>query len=450
MKSIIGILFFCFISFVADAQYTVITHAGDGNPGFVDGNAGSARFNLPFGICMDKSGNIFVADGGNNCIRKITVAGIVSTYAGNGTAGYADGAGSIAKFSSPSDLCIDDSGNVYVSDFKNHRIRKISQAGMVSTIAGSGTAGYMNGSAATAQFNYPRGICTDNQGNLYIGDSWNHRIRKVDNAGNVSTYAGGGNAIGVSSTGDYVDANDTNARFYTPSGISIDKNGNVYVADAYNHRIRKINTSRVVTTLCGSGATGQGNGGYADGGSSSAIFNTPTEIFSDSLGNLLIGDTFGNRIRKTDLSGNVTSVAGTGSTGFMDGVGNVAMFNYTRGVTANATGDTIYVVDYYNHSIRLITGGSNGVGKLHLTEEKIVAYPNPASDCITVLLKDTPVEAFKVFDLDGREVTKNIFTESIKKENHQLHITLNLAKLANGLYVIRFDDLDFSEVIIKE
>lgn len=449
MKPITGILFFCCIAFVTTAQYNVTTYAGNGNPGFIDGNASGAMFNSPFGICRDKSGNIFVADGGNNCIRKITPGGVVSTYAGIGMAGYLDGAGNVAKFNSPSDLCVDNAGNVYVSDFNNHRIRKISSGGIVSTVAGTGTAGYNDGSAVLAQFNYPRGICIDQQGNLYVGDSWNHRIRKIDNTGNVGTYAGGGNSIGVGSTGDYIDANDTNARFYTPAGLSIDNYGNIYVADAYNHRIRKINTLRTVTTLCGSSATGQGNGGYADGSASSAIFNTPTEVFSDSLGNLVIGDTFGNRVRKADFSGNVTTIAGTGIAGFIDGAGNVAKFNYTRGVTANVTGDTIYLADYNNHSIRMITGGSNGAGEFSLSEMQGITYPNPASTYSTVLLKDTKNSVFRIVDFEGKDVTGNVSIESVTNENNRLLIKLNLEKIAKGGYIIRFGS-GFLGRIIKE
>ena len=451
MKTTANILLFCFISFIANAQYSVTTYAGNGSAGFTNGNAGSAKFNGPYGICMDKSENLFIADGGNNCIRKITPAGVVSTYAGTGVAGYLDGTSSTAKFNSPFDLCADDSGNVYVSDFSNHRIRKISVNGTVSTIAGSGTAGYMDGTAGVARFDFPRGICIDKQGNLYIGDSWNHRIRKIDNMGNVTTYAGGGSSMGVSSPGSYVDANDTSARFHTPTGLSIDKSGNIYVADAYNHRIRKINTSRVVTTYCGSGPTGVSNGGYADGSSSAAVFNTPTEVFSDSSGNLLIGDTFGNKVRKVDVSGNATTIAGKDSSGFTNGAGNVAKFNYARGITSNFAGDKIYVVDFNNHAIRLITGLWNGVGELKWNpERKIEIYPNPASDHVTVLLKDFKDKTFKIFDLQGREVTKNVFTEGIKNENNQIQIKLNLEKLAKGVYVIQFNDSNLSGRIIRE
>ena len=186
------------------AQNYVTTYAGDGVSGLVNGDTAVARFKAPFGICIDKNENLFLADQDNHCIRMITHDGIVSTYAGTGIAGYADGPDSTAQFNSPIDVCVDEAGNVYVSDFGNQYIRKISAAGMVSTVAGNGIPGYVDGPAATAEFNYPRGICIDPSGNLYIGDSWNHRIRKIDSSGEVSTYAGGGNSFGVQSVGDYL------------------------------------------------------------------------------------------------------------------------------------------------------------------------------------------------------------------------------------------------------
>jgi len=450
MKTTVSILFFCFLSLLAKAQYSVSTYAGTGNAGFTNGNVSSATFSSPFGICMDKSGNLFIADGGNNCIRKITSVGVVSTYAGTGAAGYQDGTAASAKFNSPSDLCVDDSGNVFVSDFENQRIRKISVSGMVSTVAGSGVEGYANGSSSVAKFDYPRGICVDKQGNLYVGDSWNHRIRKIDHSGNVTTYAGGGSSMGVSSIGGYVDANDTSARFYTPSGVSIDKNGNIYVADAYNHRIRKINTSRVVTTFCGSGATGPGNGGYIDGNATSSVFNTPTEVFSDSSGNLIIGDTFGNRIRKMDVSATVTTIAGNGTAGFANGTGNVAEFNYTRGVTSNFAGDEIYVVDFNNNAIRLITSGSSSI-QLHDTlPENFIAYPNPVDDEVTVLSANVNDRIIKIFDIQGRDVTENSLLDELNNNKNQLQIKLNLQKLKKGIYILQFNSSGARCKIIKE
>lgn len=440
------------VCFITSAQYTVSTYAGNGTAGSTNGNISGAKFSSPNSICMDKSGNIYISDGANNRIRMITPGGTVSTYAGSGTNGFLDGPKATAQFSGSFGVCTDDSGNVYVSDFTNQRIRKITAlTGMVSTIAGTGVAGYNDGPANVAQFNYPRGICIDKQGNIYVGDSWNHRVRKIDPAGNVTTYAGGGSTMGVQSIGSWVDGNDISARFATPCGLAIDKFGNVYVADAYNHRIRKINTSRVVTTVCGIGTTpGVNTGGFADGPATSAQLSVPTEVFSDSLGNLLIGDLYNNRVRKADLTGNVTTVAGTGTAGFTNGAGTGATFNYPRGVTANLAGDSIYVVDFNNHAIRLIIGATNAIEELSSTANNIETYPSPALNHVTVLLKDSEDKDFKVFDIEGKNVTNNVLTESTTKENDQTLINLNLKKLASGIYIIRFNKSGFSGRIIKK
>ncbi len=211
------------------SQNYVSIYAGTGSSGFVNGDTSIASFNRPFGICIDTAGNLYIADAYNNCIRKISTDGQVSIYAGSGTAGYLDGEASEAKFNQPLNICLDDEGNMYVSDFINQRIRKISSDMMVTTIAGTGQSGHQNGAAAEAKFNYPRGICIDDTGNLYIGDSWNHRIRKISVDGVVSDWAGGGTVIGVQSVGDYVDASDTAARFYTPCELSIDQFNNIFV-----------------------------------------------------------------------------------------------------------------------------------------------------------------------------------------------------------------------------
>ena len=428
-------------------QTYVTTYAGTGTAGFVNGDTAVAKFSSPFGMCKDKNGNIYVADGGNNCIRKInTFTNTVSTFAGNGVAGYADGMDSLAQFNSPSDICVDDSGNVYVSDFLNHRIRKISYNGMVSTIAGNGIAGYSDGSSDSAEFNYPRGICMDKTGNLYIGDSWNHRIRKISPAGNVTTFAGSNADIGVSSVGDYVDASDTSARFYTPAGLAIDKDGNIYVADAYNHRIRKIDTSRVVTTIAGSGNTGPGNGGYANGNTNVALLNTPTEIYVDSTGKVYISDTFNNRVRLLN-SGVINTICGKGIAGFADGIDTSAKFNYPRGIVANSSGDKVYVVDYNNHAVRLIDVDVSGMDERDNSSSSINIYPNPNTGIFNITWGNktiSPIVNCKITDVLGKEVFHQNFSFST---SHRLSLT----NLADGIYVIIITSSDYRIVkkIIK-
>ena len=207
---------------------------------FADGAGTSALFYNPDGLTLDSVGNVYVADAGFNRIRKITPSGMVSTFAGSGSAAFADGAATSASFNNPSGLALDTSGTVYVADYSNNRIRKISPAGVVSTFAGSGSAAFADGTGTSASFNGPSGLALDTRGNVYVADQGNNRIRMVSPSGVVSTLAGGGKTVGT--YGDSVPCID-GVSFYEPSGVALDDAGNVYVADQSNHRISNISVS---------------------------------------------------------------------------------------------------------------------------------------------------------------------------------------------------------------
>jgi len=314
---------------------TVNTFAGSGTAGYVDGAATTAQFYNLQGICTDASGNVYVADSYNNVIRKITPLGVTSTFAGNGILGYVDGPGATAEFYNPQGLTIDASGNLYVSDIGDNIIRKVTSAGVVSTLAGRGTSGYADGTGTSAVFNKPIGLAVDASGNVYVADKGNNVIRMITPAGVVSTLAG------LNTTVSQIDGTGTAATFNTPTGIAVDATGNVYVADQGNNAVRKITSGGVVTTLLGTNLL-------------KTTLGAPTGICVDKNANIYITDTNG---RILELSNNnvLYSLAGvSGSTGFTNGTNTNVKFNNPLAVAADKNGN-IFITDYYNNVIRKLT-----------------------------------------------------------------------------------------------
>jgi sugar lactone lactonase YvrE len=322
-------------------QAQMRTSAGGKTEGSVDGPLNEALFNTPSGLAFDGQGNLFVADEDNHAIRKITPNGDVSTVAGTGVPGFLDGPGKTALFDSPHCVAVNSQGAVFVSDRDNHRIRKIDAQGDVTTFAGQAIAGLADGMGGIAKFSAPYGLVFDKQDNLYVADSDNHVIRKIDPQGNVVTFAGTGSR-------GYQDGPSATARFDTPYGLAFDGTGNLYVADYGNHRIRKIDPQGVISTVAGTG-----NNGYSDGAALQAEFDRPTSIVLDPQGNLFIVDQNNERIRQLDTTGKVTTLAGTGTAGFQDGPLNQAQFDEPFGITIDAKG-TLYIGDRENYSIRRI------------------------------------------------------------------------------------------------
>ncbi len=236
-------------------EYTVTTLAGNGTAGSVEGPVADALFRTVQGVAIGADGSIIVTDRGNNRIRRIK-AGNVTAIAGATTAGYVEGTGAAARFRLPWRAVEDAQGNIFVADRDNHVIRKITPAGVVSTVAGTGTSGFADGPAAAAQFNQPLDIVVDAAGNLYVADNLNHRIRKISASGEVTTLAGSGTAGFANGTG-------TAAQFRNPSGLEIDKDGNILVADRLNHRIRKVTQAGVATVVAGDGNSGYLDGDAA-------------------------------------------------------------------------------------------------------------------------------------------------------------------------------------------
>ena len=338
----------------AAAGWTIRTVAGTGTGGF-SGDGGlaiSAQLLNPHDAAADAAGNLYVADSFNNRIRKVDAAGGIVTVAGSGESGYGgDGGPAIqAQFAQPVGVALDTAGNLYIADWGNNRVRKVDAAGNISTVAGTGVSGYGGdgGPAAQAQLSRPYGAALDAAGNLYIADWGNNRIRKVDAAGNISTVAGTGES-GYSGDGGPA----AQAQLAQPYGLTADAAGNLYIADSFNNRIRKVDAAGVISTVAGSGEPGYGGDG---GAALQAQLAGPVGAALDAAGNLYIADGNNQRIRMVDAAGVISTVAGNGESGY-GGDGGAALraqLAQPRGLAADAAGN-LYAADSGNHRVRLLT-----------------------------------------------------------------------------------------------
>src|SRR5579872_1889064 len=335
--------------------YTIKTVAGNGTAGYSGdkGPATSAQIYSAFSVAVDAAGNLYIADGGNNCIRKVDGTGTITTVAGNGTAGFsADGtAATSAEIADPQGVALDASGNLYIADSQNSLIRMVGSNGQIATVVGNineipGFSGD-GGPAVNAQIYHPSGLTIDNSGNLYIADTSNNLIRMVAPSTEITTVAGNGQ---VGHSGDGGSA--TNAQLKNPEAVAVDAAGNLYIADASNNRIRKV-VNGTITTVAGNGTAGySGDGGRAI----NAELNNPEGVAVDASGNIFIADEFNDRIRMVTPSGTITTVAGTGSAGYSGdgGTATSAQLFFPSGVAVDAAG-RIFVADNQNNRIRLLT-----------------------------------------------------------------------------------------------
>jgi len=361
----------------------------------VAGSAGApsvtpAKFNEPFCVAVDSAGTVYVADTNNGAIRKISPAGVVTALAGGNGPGYADGTGTAAKFHEPHGIAVDTSGNVFVADYENNVVRKVTAAGVVTTLAGTyNTPGSVDGQGTAARFMSLQGIAVDSAGNVYVVDSGSRAIRKITSSGLVTTFAGGtssgqfgqpsGLTIDASGILYVTDASahviykvmadgaiskiagtaptpgstdgTTGALFYAPSGISVDSANNLYVADTSNNTIRKITSTGTVTTLAGLA----GRTGSVDGSATAARFEDPYALAVDAAGNVYVADATDHSIRKIASNGTTTTLAGKGgSFGSTDGTGSAARFRGPLGIAADSAGN-VFVADTGNYTVRKIT-----------------------------------------------------------------------------------------------
>jgi len=355
-----------------DAVGQVATVAGTGQPGTDDGARQTARFSDPFGIAIDKRGNVIVADGGqSNRIKKITEKGEVQTIAGS-TEGFADGNALEAQFNTPSGLVIDKDANLIIADTSNNRIRKLSPEGRVSTIAGSGIRGFKDGAASEAEFDGPVGVAVDKNGNIFVADAYNDRIRKITTDGNVITVAGAG-------TPGFQDGDAASALFDTPSGVAVDKEGNAFIADTGNGAIRKITPQGEVATIA------KRDDPTGDAELNLARLNRPAGIVVTHDGFLFVADAGSNRVVRIAPEGTADPYAGRFA-GFADGFGLNASFNAPAGMAMDRDG-VLYVSDAQNYLIRMIKPATAAPGDAAEKQEPEV-FIQPATEPINTNADD--------------------------------------------------------------
>jgi sugar lactone lactonase YvrE len=415
------------------------TIAGDGVLGFSgDGGAATAaELYYSSGVTVDGSGNVYIADENNFRIRKVTTAGIISTIAGNGFGGYSGdgGAATAAELYYPYGLALDGSGNIYIADYDNNRIRKVTAAGIISTIAGDGAWGYSGdgGAATAAELNTPSGIAVDVSGNVYIADYGNNRIRKVTPTGIISTIAGNGTAA---YSGDGGAA--TAAELYTPSGVTLDGSGNLYIADQFNNRIRKVTAAGVISTIAGDNAQGySGDGGAA----TTAELYYPFGISVNGSGIVYIADWGNNRIRKV-TTGIISTIAGDSARGYSGdgGAPTATELSGPIGVTEDGQGN-IYIADFGNNRIRKVTG-ITGINELTKDNGQWIVYPNPNDGVFTIQSPLPPKggTTLEVYNVLGEKVYSGLPLNPHAGTLKQCAYTIDLSGSTSGVYFYRVVD----------
>ncbi len=428
----------------------------DSNAGWRDGIGSYAKFNGPTGIATDVSGNLYIADTYNNVIRKVNVLfNTVTTIAGDtadikkgldSNLGFRNGSNYVAKFSNPLGVCVDKYGNVYVADTYNNVIREILATGGVVSYAGNNTPGYLNGHSAAAEFNLPTSIAIDTAGNIFVADNGNNAIREIVKADtSVITIAGKGPTIS-----GYMNGDTSIAEFYSLYGIALGTNGAVFVSQFDNgvNGIRRLYNGTVTTyagyatfgfdTLIGT-ETGYRNGKMDSIGTRSdtvVLFNDPTGIALDS-GNVLVADEFNNVIRKVNAKDSVVStLAGNATPGFMNGWYNDAEFYNPMGLATDSKGN-IYVADLGNNLIRKINMQSiTGIANISKPVNTLAVYPNPCKDKLNIVSSYNGKA--DLLDVTGRVIWTN--------NDFKSPYTLSTSAITPGVYFLRITSQSNSEI----
>ncbi len=422
-----------FVFSIAKAQM-IVTVAGNGVQGFTtDGIAAiTSELNNPYNVAVDASRNIFIADYDNNRIRKVTAStGIISTLAGTGTAGFSGDSGlaTQAKINQPRGIAIDEQGNVYFADQANFRIRKVDAAtGIITTVAGNGAPGYSgnNGPATAAMINFAHSIAIDPNGDLVIADTWNHLIRKVTmSTGIIKTIIGSG-FPGFSGDSGLARI----ARLNYPTGIAIDASGNIYITDQQNNRVRKVTAAdSLIHTIAGNGIMGY----YGDGGLAlAAQLNKPVGVAVDAAGVVYVADSYNNRVRKIDLSGMISSLSGTGVPGYNgDSIScYTAELNGPSDMTLDNAGN-IYFCDAHNYRVRKILKSLVGIEELN-ENNSLTLFPNPTEATLAISTTQGAIKSTEIYNVLGEKV----MTASTQTSGSPFQTELNVSSLTPGIYFV--------------
>jgi len=428
------------------------TIAGTGAAGYYGdgGLAVNAQFNHPDKVTFDHSGNMYIADEHNHVIRKISTDNVISTVAGNGhgagtiIGGYSgdNGPATNAELSRPDDVIFDAAGNMYITELGNCTIRKVTPGGIITTIAGTGAWGFNgdNISATSAQLADPFGIVFDNLGNLYFSDNANYRVRKISTNGIISTVVG---------TGMQGDAGEggaaTAAQIRAPGYLAISSSGELYIGDYMNHRVQKVDVSGNIHTIAGTGT----NSSTGDSGpASAATMQSPFGVFFDPGGNLYISDRVASVIREVNTAGIITTIAGTGTAGYNG--------ENLPATSADINGDALcsaidewgnlYMADPVNNRIRRITYNTAGITET--AQNNISIYPNPAQNKLTISAA-TQINTITITNLLGQVVASPQPLFDKLTMTGEREVLCDISGLPPGVYVLRVNEV-YVRRLVKE
>lgn len=429
-------LLVCLIYIIQTKAQIINTIAGNGSVGYTGdgGPAIGAKLHYPSGLAFNSAGELYFSDEGNNVIRTIDNLGTISTLAGNGLQGYSGDGGlaTLAKFYFPFGVSIDATGNIYISDQNNNRIRMVlKNSSVVNTIVGSGagTYGGDGGLAILADIFHPAGITLDKYGDIYIADADNNVVRKVNVSNGIITTVAGNGISGYSGDGGQAIL----AKLAGVTNVALDTSGNIYIA-GIDHRIRKVNKNTgIITTVVGNGTQGySGDGGIA---TSASLYN-PLGIVLDASGNIYVADTYNNRIRKVNVNtGIITTIVGNGTQGYSGdgGIATSASLYWPTCIQFDQFGN-LYISDYHNSAIRKVGNLITQAGQVIKTNKQILLYPNPSNGnfIIEINLEKNLSHQLEVYNNIGDLVYKIEIKDS--------KTGINLSSLNKGLYFLKIFD----------